>query len=157
MANERIHDMPQTKGVYQVRGVISGVKKQDFYSEKKTKTGKDFRMVSFGVKYDHNKTISMMLNGMPKDKIYLSKKNSDGKTVTKAINWNSRNNIDPDGFRLIGVNVGLTKTTDKNGKQVNDKKVLTEFDACSYIAETMEDDISVFVRGKLDFSSYFFM
>lgn len=154
MANERIHDMPQTKGVYQVKGIVNGVEKQNFFSEKKTKTGKDFRMVNFGVEYDQNQTVYMTLNGMPKDKVYLSKKNDDGKTVIKAVSWAYRNNADQEGYRLIGVNLGLEKTTDKNGKEVNNKKTLTEFDACSYIAGNLVDDASVFVRGNLEFSSY---
>ena len=154
MANERIHEMPQTKGIYQVRGVVNGVDKQNFFSEKKTKTGKDFRMVNFGVEYDDNKTVYMTLNGMPKDKVYFSKKNDDGKTVTKAVSWGARNNVDPEGYRLIGVNLGLEKTTDKNGKEINDRKTLAEFDACSYIAGNLVDDASVFVRGNLEFGSY---
>ena len=37
---------------------------------------------------------------------------------------------------------------------VNDKKVLVPFDACDYIKENLQDDMSVFIRGNLEFSSY---
>lgn len=154
MANERIHEMPQTRGIYQVRGLVNGVDKQSFYTEKKTKTGKDFRAVNFGIAYEDGKTIYMSLNGMPKDKVYFSKKGDDGKTTTKAVDWKNRNNKDKEGYRLIGTNLGLAKTTDSNGKTVNDKKTMVEFDACQYIRENLEDDMSVFVKGTLDFSSY---
>lgn len=154
MAKERIHEMPVTRGTYQVKGLVNGVQKQNFYTEKKTKTNKDFRAVNFGVEYDKNKTVYMSLNGMVKDKVYFSKKNDNGKTDTKAVDWKNRNKEDADGYRLIGVNVGLVKTTNSSGKEVNDKKVMTEFDACSYISEQMEDDMSVFVKGNLEFSSF---
>lgn len=154
MAKERMHEMPVTRGTYQVKGLVSGVQKQNFYTEKKTKTNKDFRAINFGVEYNENKTVYMSLNGMVKDKVYFSKKDDSGKTITKAVDWKNRNKADADGYRMIGVNVGLTKTTDANGKEVNDKKVMTEFDACSYVSETMEDDMSVFVRGNLEFSSF---
>ena len=154
MAKERIHEMPVTRGTYQVKGLVNGVKKQNFYTEKKTKTNKDFRAVNFGVEYDENKNVYMSLNGMVKDKVYFSKKNDNGKTDTKAVDWKSRNKEDADGYRLIGVNVGLSKTTNSSGKEVNDKKVMAEFDACQYISEKLEDDMSVFVKGNLEFSSF---
>lgn len=37
---------------------------------------------------------------------------------------------------MIGVNVGVKKIVDKKGNEVNDKKVLTEFDACERLART---------------------
>lgn len=154
MAKERIHDMPVTRGTYQVKGLVNGVQKQNFYTEKKTKTNKDFRAINFGVEYNENKTVYMSLNGMVKDKVYFSKRDDNGKTSTKDVDWKNRNKPDADGYRMIGVNLGLVKTTDSNGKEVNDKKIMTEFDACSYISETMEDDMSVFVRGNLEFSSF---
>ena len=155
MANERIHELPVTRGMYQVRGIVNGIKKQNFYTEKKTKNNKDFRMINFGVEYEHNKTVSMSLNGMPKDKVYFSKKDpSSGKTVTKAVDWKNRLKSDSEDYRLIGVNLGIEKTTDEKGKEVNNKKTLTEFDACKYMSEKMKDDMSVFVKGNLEFSSF---
>lgn len=155
MANERIHELPVTRGQYQVRGIISGTQKQSFYTEKKTKTGKDMRMINFGVEYDNGKTVYMSLNGMVKDKVYFSKKDEKtGKSVTKAIEWKNRLKSDPEGYRLIGVVTGLSKITNEKGKEVNDKKTLTEFDACKYMSEKMEDDMSVFVKGNLEFSSF---
>ena len=41
MAN-RIFELQETKGTFQVRGIINGVDKERFYTDKKTKTGKDF-------------------------------------------------------------------------------------------------------------------
>lgn len=154
MATERIHEMPVTNGAFRVQGIVNGVEKQNFYTEKKTKTGKNFRMVNFGVEYDDHKSIYVALNGMPKDKVYFSKRNDDGKNTTITVDWKDRTKT-PDGARMLNsVNCGLTKTVGKDGKEVNDKRILIDYDACDYIASNLEDNSSVFVRGNIEFSSY---
>lgn len=151
----RIFELQETKGTFQARGIISGVGKERFYTDKKTKTGKDFRAVNFGCEYNDKQTIYMSLNGMPQQKVYFSKKNqSTNKTETKDVPWANRNKFHEEGFRMIGVGLGLTKTTDANGKSVNDKKTMTPFDACEYINENLKDDMSTFIKGNVEFSSY---
>lgn len=152
---KRIFELPETKGSFQVKGKISGVEKERFYTSKKTSTGKDFKAVNFGCEYNDKKTVYMSLNGMPQDKVYFSKRNQDtGKTETKAVDWDKRNSFADAGYRMIGTNLGLTKTTDENGKEVNDKKTMTSFDACDYIKANMQDDMYTFIRGNIEFSSY---
>lgn len=154
MAN-KLFELPQTKGTFQVRGIVSGVEKDNFYIEKKTNTGKDFRMINFGVEYEDKKTIYPSLNGMPRDKVYFSKKDKDtGNTDTKAIAWKDRIKKAPEGYRMIGVLAGLQKIKDENGKVRNDNKTFTEYDACEYISENLQDGDSVFVKGNLEFGSY---
>lgn len=153
MAN-KLFELPQTKGTFQVRGIVSGVEKDNFYTEKKTKTGKDFRMVNFGVEYEDKKTIYPSLNGMPRDKVYFSKKDEDGKTDVKAVAWKDRIKNAPEGYRMIGVLTGLKKVPGDNGKLKNDNHYRTEYDACEYINENLNDGDSVFVKGNLEFGSY---
>lgn len=154
MAN-RIFDLPETRGAFQVKGIVNGAEKDRFYTDKKTKNGKDFRAVNFGCEYNKTQTIYMNLNGMPQQEVFFSKKNQDtGKTETKKIAWANRNKFNEDGWRMIGVNLGLVKTTDKDGKTVNDKKTMHSFDACEYIKKNLKDDTSVFIKGAIDFSSY---
>lgn len=154
MAN-RIFDLQETRGSFQVKGLINGVERDKFYTSKKTKTGKDFRMVNFGCEYDHKKSIYLSLNGMPQQNVYFSKRNQEtGKTETKAVPWANRNKFNVEGWRMIGIGLGLQKTTDSNGKEVNDKKTMQAFDACDYIGTTLKDDMSTFIRGNLEFSSY---
>ena len=43
---------------------------------------------------------------------------------------------------------------DSGGKTVNDKKTLTDFDACKEIKDNLKDGESVFIRGNLDYSSF---
>lgn len=154
MAN-RMFDLPETRGSFQVKGKINGVEGSRFYTEKKTKNGKDFRAVNFGCMYDDKKTVYMSLNGMPQDNVYFSKRNADtGKTETKKVAWANRNKFNEDGFRMIGTNLGLVKTKDADGKEVNDKKTMHSFDACEYIKDNLVDDSSTFIRGNIEFSSY---
>jgi hypothetical protein len=154
MAN-RIFDLPECKGSFQVKGIVSGVEKNRFYTDKKTKNGKDFRAVNFGCEYNDKQTVYMSLNGMPQQEVYFSKRNQDtGKTETKKVAWANRNKFNEDGWRMIGVGLGLVKTTDKDGKSVNDKKTMHSFDACEYIKKNLQDDMSTFIRGTIDFSSY---
>ena len=154
MAN-RIFELPETKGSFQVKGIVNGVEKDRFYTDKKTQTGKDFRAVNFGCEYNDKQTIYMNLNGMPQQEVYFSKRNQEsGKTETKKVAWANRNKFNEDGWRMIGVNLGLVKTTDKDGKVVNDRKTMHSFDACEYIKKNLKDDSSVFIKGNIDFSSY---
>lgn len=152
---QRLFDLTETKGSFQVKGKINGVESNRFYTEKKTKNNKDFRAVNFGCEYNDKTTVYMSLNGMPQDNVYFSKRDSNtGKTDTKKVAWANRNKFVEDGYRMIGVGLGLVKTTDKDGKEVNDKKTMAPFDACSYIKANMKDDMSTFIRGNIEFSSY---
>lgn len=153
MAN-RLFELPETKGTFQVQGIVNGVQKEKFYNVSKTKTNKDFKRVNFGCEYDEKKTVFLDLNGMPQQNVYFSRRAQDGKTETKAVPWGNRNTFNEDGFRMIGVNLGLTKTTDANGSSVNDKKTMHAFDACDYIKDNLQDDMSIFVKGNTEFSSY---
>ena len=154
MAN-RIFELPETKGSFQVKGIVNGVKRDKFYTDKKTQTGKDFRAVNFGCEYNATTSMYMSLNGMPQTDVYFSKRNQDtGKTETKKVAWANRNKFNEDGWRMIGVNLGLVKTVDKEGKSVNDRKTMHAFDACEYIKKNLNDDVSTFIKGNIEFSSF---
>lgn len=154
MAN-RILELPETRGRFQCKGIVNGTEKEKFYTEKKTSTGSDFRAVNFGCEFDKQKSMYLNLTGMPRQNVYFSKRDTKTKkTETKAVPWGNRYTFSEEGFNLIGTRLGITKTTDEEGKLVNDKKVMPEFDACEYIANNLNDDASVFIKGKIDFSSY---
>ena len=150
-------DLPQTNGSFQLRGVVKGVDKDNFYKEGNTKNDGNYRKVNFGVDINKNQTVYVELFGSTEDAVYFSKSEGTGKerkTETEKVDWSKRFDFKKDGYKLIGVNVGLTKTTDSNGKEVNDKKIFTKYDACKYIGENLQDDMSVFIRGKLEYSTY---
>lgn len=146
--------LPQTKGTFQVRGKVIGTSKDKFYVEKMTKNNKPWRSINFGVQFDSEKTLYVGTNGMERDNVYFCKKIEDGKTDKKVIPWKDRFNYHEEGYRMIGVNVGVEKTTDENGNTVNNKKTLTDYDSCKEISDHLRDDMSVFVKGNLEFSTY---
>lgn len=151
----RLFDLPETKGAFQLKGVVTGTLKDKFFKELRTRSNKDMRIVNFGIKYADGKTMYVNLQGMEQENVYFSK--SSGKKGEKPeiakVSWVDRFSYNRDGFRLIGKNIGVKKKVDESGNMVNDKKILTDFDACREIAENLKDDVSVFTRGSIDYSS----
>mgnify|MGYP000860136482 CR=1 FL=1 len=154
-----IHNLPETKGQFQTRGIVTGTKKDKFYVDKLTKTEKPFRSINFGIQFDKDATLYAGFNGMEQDSVYFFKTTKDEKTgkkstETKKVAWKDRLTFSQDGFKLIGVNVGVQKTHDSTGKEINDKKSLTQYDACKEIADNLTDEHSVFVKGNIQYSTY---
>ncbi len=152
----RLFDLPETKGSFQLKGIVSGVEKENFYKEIKTKSNKDMRIINFGVEYDEGSTLYVNLQGMEYDEVTFSKKsqNKGEKPKTVKVPWANRLTYNREGFKLICKNICVTKKVDDKGKTVNDKKVMTDFDACKEIKENLKDGASVFIRGSLDYSSF---
>lgn len=152
----RLFDLPETKGSFQLKGVVSGTEKENFYKEIKTKSNKDMRMINFGVGYAEGRTLYVNLQGMEQENVYFSKKaeKKGDKPETAKVPWADRFSYNREGFRLIGKNIGVKKKVDDTGKVVNDKKILTDFDTCKEVSENLKDGASVFIRGNLDYSSF---
>ena len=155
----RLIDLVQTRGSFSVSGLVTGTDKDSFYEDKLTQsTKKPFRSVNFGVKIDKDgSSVYTYLNDMERKSVYYSRREDKAKGITKdtqEVAWKDRYTFDKEGYRMIGVNVGVKKIVDKKGNEVNDKKVLTEFDACEEIGTNLKDDASVFVKGNLEFSTY---
>lgn len=149
----------ETRGQFQTRGIVVGVEKDNFYKEMLTKTEKPFRSVSFGVQFDKDSTMYVALNGMEQDSVYFTKSETDPvtkkrTTTTETVAWKDRHKFNKEGFRLIGVNVGVKKVTDNKGNSVNDKKVLVPYDACKEISENLTDGVSVFIKGNIEYSQF---
>lgn len=158
MANNKIDlGCPQTRGTFQIRGVVSGVESQNFYSEGTGQNGKPYRKVNFSVEVEKDKKIFISLFGAVQDNVYFSKSEKDdsgkSKTETRAVKWADRMSFKADGFRLIGVNVGLSKKINSDGREVNDSKNLTAYDACGEL-RNLEDNMSVFIQGNVTYSTY---
>lgn len=145
--------LQQSRGYFQARGIVNGVDRDSFYKEIITKSGKPMRMINFGLEIEKGKSIYISLNGMERDKVFFSKR-EDGKTTTKDVKWSERNTFKEKDYRLIGVNLGLEKVLGSDGSSQNKKMTLVEFDACKYINERLEDGMSVFVRGSIEYSTY---
>ena len=153
---KRIFDLPETKGFFQLKGIVSGTKKDGFYKELKTKSNKNMRFTNFGVSYEKEKTLYLNNQGMEQEYVYFSKKaeKKGEKGDTQKVPWVDRFSFNRDGYRLIGNIIGVKKKVDEEGKTVNDSKVLTDFDTCKEISDNLKDGNSVFTKGNIDYSSY---
>ena len=67
----RLFDLPETKGAFQLKGVISGMEKDTAFKEIKTKSGKPMRMLNFGTSYLDGETLYVNLQGMER-RMYIS-------------------------------------------------------------------------------------
>lgn len=154
---ERLFDLPETKGSFQLKGIVTGTEKDKAYEEKKTRTNKDMRKEKFGVTYEDGKTLYVNMQGTEQDFVYFfkrsEKKGEKGETV--KVPWADRFTYNREGFTLIGNKIGVKKKVDAEGKTVNDNKTLVEFDACKEVHDNLKDGASVFIKGNLDYSSFF--
>ena len=157
MAN-RIIDLPQTRGSFEMAGKVTGTQRSNFYNEKETKNGTPRRTLSLGIQTSKENTFYVDLAGMPRDKVYFFRREDKEKGIEKdkkEIPWKDRlTYVAPEGYEQIGVRVGVTKKQDSNGKTVNDNKVMTDFDAAKEISENLHDGDSVYVRGSIEYSTY---
>lgn len=149
-------NLPETKGAFQLSGTVIGVASKKFYTDKPTKTGKPRRDVNFGVGINKDSVVYVNLNGMEKEEVNFYKKSEKKgeKGTTKKVKWANRSNFNEEGFKILGVNIGLVKKLDAKGKEVNDTKYLVEYDACKYINDNLKDKESVFTKGKIEYSSF---
>ena len=154
MAN-RLFELNETKGTFKIRGIVTEIDRDNSYSDKKTKTGKARRQLSFGLQYKKDEVLYVNCEGMEKDTVWFSRRKDDGTTETKQVKWADRYSFKEDGFAPIGVVVALETThPDQSGKSSLVYKRLDQFDACKYIKDILEDDTSVEVKGRIEYSSY---
>lgn len=155
MAKERLFNLPETKGSYQMKGIVNGTSKDGFYQIGKTSKGGDKRSVNFGVEVESGKTLYVSMQAFPREEVFFFKRGENGqKGDTARVKWADRHTFNKEGYRLIGVNLGLTKVVGADGNMQNDKKTMVEFDACDYIGKNLKDGLSVFVKGGIEFSSF---
>ena len=79
--SKRLFNLPETKGTFQLEGLITDCAKDDFYKEGKTQKGKDKRTLSFGVKVEPDVKVRCKIQAFEKPKVYFLKKRKE--TVKK--------------------------------------------------------------------------
>ena len=152
----RLFDLPETKGAFQLKAIATGMNKDKVYKELRTKSNREMRMLNFGATYEDGKTLYINLQGMEQEYVYFFKRaeKKGDKPETVKVPWVDRFTYNREGFKLIGKNIGVRKKIDSEGKTVNDKKILTDFDACKEIKDNLKDGKSVFIKGNIDYSSF---
>lgn len=143
MAEKYTGNLVQSKGNFQLRGIIVGKNpetalKNNGYIEGKTKEKNvPYRSIRFRVKTSEENIITVELFGQIMDKVYAYNKD-EKKTI--AVDWEDRSNGIPEGYDIIACNI-------------NNKKITT-FDAVKAINEGFEDGDSVVITGEIQFSTY---
>lgn len=147
----------QTKGQFKLAGIVSGTSKDKFYVEEETKKGTPHRKVSFGLQTHkvENKInqVYVALDAYLFDNKKVFFYSKDEKKTT-SVDWSNRTKFKEEGYKPIGINIGLLKKPNDKGQLVNDNQVKFDYDAVEYIAENLKDNDSVFVLGELEFNSY---
>lgn len=151
MANTK-HGLPQTKGSFKLRGVATGLNRENAFKHNTYDSGGERNSLSFGVQTAPESTVFVNVEGYKNKDVYLFKRSEvkGQQGEKKVVDWSKRYDHVKDGFNPIGVSVGLDK--DEEGKNVT--TTLLDFDAAKQVKEQLVDDMSVFVRGDIEFSSF---
>jgi hypothetical protein len=146
------HGLPETKGQYKLRGFVTGMGRDNTYSEKETKTGKQRRVLNFGVQTAPESIVYVSSQGMEQKEVFFSKRSEvKGQPSTvKRVSFADRHKDQGEGFTLIGTSIGLDK--DDEGKNV--VKTLHDYDASKTLYEKLDDDTPIFVQGSIEYSSF---
>lgn len=142
--------LERTKTQFKLRGIVSGTQNEFFFNEGTINSGKNegkrYKSVRFKVATSPNNRISVELFGMERDKVYPYS-SKDKKTI--ELPWNKRFNP-PDGYKVIGVGVGLEQ--DEEGNTV--RKNYTDYDAVEAIKRNLHDGDCVQISGEIQFQQY---
>ncbi|MED1789076.1 hypothetical protein P4V47_16560 [Brevibacillus laterosporus] len=152
MAEKKGLGLPQTRGIFKLRGIATGMNRKNALKKGTTKTNQNRNVLSIGVTTAPESTVYVSIEGMEKDKAYFGKKSEEEgkKGETIEVPWAKRFEKQPEGFELFGVTVGIEK--DEKGSNI--VETLTEFDATAKLFKGLEDGESVFVYGEIEYSSY---
>jgi len=150
--------LKQTRGFFKLVGYISGVMRNDYYTEKMTKTDnpKLRKAVKFAVQTSPENKVFVTLAAQPMEKVYFAKKSETKgeNSAIKAVDWDKRKSFKEEGYKLIGCNIGLAKKINADGKEVNDSQNLAAYDAIDLIKTNLQDGMCVFVRGHIEYSRF---
>lgn len=129
-------ELQNTKGMFQIRGIISDLKTDKKYFgfesgviKKGVSEGAKFNKLKFYVQTSKTNKIPIELFGMEKEKVcFYSKDKKD----TQMVAWGLRNTYKAEGYELI----------------------VPEYDLAQYIHDTFKDGESVFINGEFQFTEY---
>lgn len=149
---ERKINLPETKGQFKLRGIVTGMQRENAFKDIETKSKKKMHILNFGVETSPNTQIYTSIQGMEQDQAFFYKRpeKKGEKGHVKKVAWNERNKDQGEGYQLIGISLGLEKGED--GKNIT--STFVDFDAALKAYEELEDGMSVFVRGDLEYSSF---
>ena len=145
---EKTNTLPQTKGAFKLRGIVTGMSRPEAYSSKAAKSGRDMHTLSFGVQTSKNNIQYVRMSGVALDMAKFTKyNNATKKNDAEQVPWKKRNEFKKEGYTP---QFGIVVSLDKDGKS---KRSLFSYDACAALATELTDGMSVFITGTIDVSS----
>src|SRR5690554_4771781 len=147
MAKKRPISLPETKGMFKLRGLVTGVDRENAFKSIDTKSGKKMNIFNFGVETNSDSTTYVTVQGMEQDQAFFYKRpeNKGEKGSVKRVDWSERFEDQGEGYQIIGVNLGLDR--DKDGKNIINS--FTQYDGASELHNRLEDGESVFIKGNI--------
>ncbi|MGG1659501.1 hypothetical protein [Brevibacillus sp. NRS-1366] len=151
MAENKGLGLPQTKGEFKLRGLATGLMRDNAFKVIETKSKKGMHILNFGVDTAPESTVYVTIQGVERDEVYFGKRSEEKgqKGETIKVPWKKRHDPQSEGFNLYGLRIGLEK--DLEGKNIT--KTLVEYDAAEAVYDKLTDGQGVFIRGELEFSS----
>lgn len=155
--------IPETRGIFAVSGYVSGVLSNRFYSESVSQDGRKRRNLLFAIQVNPDNKVYVELSAFPSDRVYFSKtveENGKRSTAVESVKWDDRRNpsvvksLESEGYRMMGITVGVERKIDMRGVESNDVLHLAPYDAAEYLSSHLRDDMPVFVRGNIRYSFY---
>lgn len=153
MANEIENiRLKATDGIFEVRGVIFGMKSEKAFKEFDTKNKKPMRIANIGLRISDSETMYLSLNGMVQEFVTFTKSVPNEKPLVEKVAWDKVKSFKKEGFRMMGIGLALHKN-EETGKN-EEVKIMTQYDAIEYIKENLVDGASVYVKGKIEHGSF---
>lgn len=146
------HGLPETKGFFRLRGLATGLKKEDALKPQSFPSGVEKNTAKFGVKVDLESIVFVNAEGFKSKNAYLFKQSEvkGEKPQRKIVPWDDRYNHEEEGFKVIGTRLGLEK--DEKGKKII--STYTQYDAPEALINGLSDDTSIYVQGQIVYSSF---
>ena len=146
------HGLPETKGFFRLRGITTGLNKEDALKTQTFDSGSVKNTAKIGIKTDKDSTVYVNIEGFKsKDATLFKYSDKKGeKPVQKKVSWDERYKYVEQGYSVIGVRLGLAK--DNDGKNITN--TYAQFDAAQEVKSKLSDNTSVYLQGQIDYSSF---
>lgn len=135
--------LEETKGTFNLKGIVVGLDSENSKREGVTKSDKDFKALSFDIQTSPTNRVRVEMFGMERDVVFYSSKVKQSKKVP----FENRHKTNLKGYALLGVRLNPTGNS-------SDRKTLIEYDAVDFIKDNFKDGDSVSITGQLDFSEF---
>lgn len=151
--------LEETKGTFQLRGKVVGTESERFYAEEEIKRGKHegtpSRRINFGIQTSPTSKVYVGMFGMEPEKVFLWNSNKKKGDFVEYDEWLAKHEQWAEkGLITFDTNIQLEWEDEDEPKDGFVAKHLTRYDGAEYLYETLEEGMSVEVRGSISYNSY---